>query len=188
MSRAGVTPTRVVDVATDLIDREGVQALTLAEVADRLGIKTPSLYSHVDGIEGLRRAAGLRAVHDLGEACRAAAMGRAGDDALCAIAIAYRAVATARPGTYALTQVARPGDTEWETAGERVLEPILAALAGMGVSGAAAIHATRLLRSALHGFVLLEVGNGFGMDIPVDDSFEHLLDGVIAGIASMATD
>lgn len=186
MTRAGVTSALVVEVASDLIDAEGLASLTLAEVAGRLGIKTPSLYSHIEGIEALRRAVALAAIDDLGDACRTAAMGTAGPDALRAIAVAYRSVANARPGTYALTQVAHPGDAEWEQASQRVLDPILAALEGMGIRGEAAVHATRFLRSALHGFALLESGGGFGLAASVEESFDHLVGGAIAGIADLA--
>lgn len=184
MTRPGLTPARVVEVAADLVDRQGINALTLAAVAQHLGVKTPSLYSHVDGIESLRRAVGLRAVGDLGEACRAAAMGKAGGDALAAIAAAYRDAALAHPGSYALTQIARPGDDEWQAAADRVLQPILAALAGVGVNGTAAIHVTRAMRSALHGFVLLETGNGFGMNVSIENSFRHLVQWIVSAMSS----
>lgn len=187
MTRPGLTPARVVGVAAELVDRQGISALTLAAVAQRLGVKTPSLYSHVDGIEPLRRSVALRAVADLGEACRTAAMGKVGGDALAAIAVAYRDVALAHPGSYALTQIARPGDDEWQAAADRVLEPILAALAGMGVKGTGAIHATRILRSALHGFVLLETGDGFGLDVSVENSFRYLVQSIVRAVSSGAT-
>lgn len=186
MTRAGITPDRLVEAAADLIEAEGVAALTLTAVADRLGVKTPSLYSHIAGIDALRRAVALAAIEDLGDACRTAAMGRAGADALRAIAVAYRVAATARPGPYSLTQMARPGDEEWERASQRVLEPVMAALEGMGITGEEAVHAARFLRSALHGFVLLETGNGFGLATSVEASFRRLLDATIVGIADFA--
>jgi AcrR family transcriptional regulator len=187
MTRPGLTPARVFEVAAEIVDRHGVSVLTLAAVAQRLDVKTPSLYSHVDGIESLRRAVALRAVADLGEACRTAAMGKAGGDALAAIAVAYRDTALAHPGSYALTQIARPGDPEWQAAADRVLQPILAALAGVGVKGTAAIHATRMMRSALHGFVLLETGDGFGMNVSVENSFRHLVQSIVRAVSSGVT-
>ncbi|MGH2392789.1 MAG: TetR/AcrR family transcriptional regulator [Candidatus Limnocylindria bacterium] len=188
MKRAGVTAARVVEVASELIEEDGPGSLTLAQVAARLGVKTPSLYSHIQGIEALRRAVALAAIDDLGEACRTAAMGKAGPDALRAVAFAYRSVAATRTGTYSLTQVARPGDDEWEAAGRRVLDPILAAMEGMGITGDEAIHATRYLRSAVHGFVSLESGGGFGLAVSVEDSFARLVDATIAGIEGLASE
>jgi hypothetical protein len=48
------------------------------------------------------------------------------------------------------------------------------------LEGDDAIDAIRALRSALHGFVLLETGGGFGLPVDVDRSFERL----VAGLAS----
>lgn len=182
MSRAGLTPERVVEVAAELMDTAGAAPLSLAAVAERLGVRPPSLYSHVGGLEELRRAVGLGALARLSEACRAASMGRSGDEALRAIAHAYRTIARAHPGTYALTQVAHPDDGDWQEASARVLEPITAALRERDLSRTEAIHAVRTLRSALHGFVLLEIGGGFGLDVSTKASFERLVDAVLRGL------
>lgn len=183
MARPGLTPDHVVGTAAVIVDAEGrVESLTLARLAKRLGVKTPSLYNHVAGLDDLVYRVGLQTLEELGEACRRAAMGRAGANALAALADAYRAFAFRRPGTYPLTQVARPGDPVWEKATGEVLEPLLVILAGMGIEGDDAIHAIRVLRSALHGFASLEVSGGFGIDLSVDDSFRRMVDSVVAGM------
>ena len=46
-----------------------------------------------------------------------------------------------------------------------------------------AVHAVRVLRSALHGFVLLETGDGFGMPLDLDESFTRLVQTLHRGIA-----
>jgi hypothetical protein len=48
-------------------------------------------------------------------------------------------------------------------------------LAGYGLEGQEALHATRAIRSALHGFALLEAEQGFGMPLDVDESFAALV-------------
>jgi AcrR family transcriptional regulator len=183
MPRAGLTAAVVVETAAALVDEAGAADLTLAAVAERHGVRPPSLYNHVDGLDDLRRRVAVDAVDRLAETCRAASMGRSGPEALGAVAVAYRSWALDHPGTYALIQMARPGDEEWERSADRLLEPILATLAGMGVEGDEAIHAIRVFRSALHGFVMLETGSGFGLDLPVDASFDRLVDTIVVGIA-----
>ena len=180
MSRARLSTQKVIETTAELIDLHGSDQVSLAMVAEQLGVRTPSLYSHVEGLEQLRRAVGLRALNQLDVACRNAAMGRSGPEALRAVLAAYRDEAIAHPGTYPLTQRARPDDPEWEQAGARVLEPLLVLLEGMGRKGASAIHDVRFLRSSLHGFVLLELQGGFGLRVSVERSFERLLDGVLA--------
>lgn len=92
---------------------------------------------------------------------QAAAVGRAGSDALAALGRAYRDFARAHPGLYALAQPTAEGsDEETRIAAHAVLDVILTALRGYGLEGDDALHATRILRSALHGFVTLERGEG----------------------------
>lgn len=183
MPRAGLTPDVVVRAATELVDREGLQALTLARIADTLGVRSPSLYNHVEGLEGLERAVALAGIAELGETCRSAVMGRSGDEAIRHLAVAYRGFARQHPGTYRLTQIARPDDAEYEEAAGRVLGSVTAVLSGMGYEGEELIHAVRSLRSALHGFAVLEAGDGFGLDVDLDASFDWMVDMLRRGIS-----
>jgi hypothetical protein len=101
-----------------------------------------------------------------------AAAGRARGDALRAVAAAYRAYARAHPGSYAAAQ--RAADLSGD-AGARAVRVFTAVLAGYGLAGDDAIHATRAVRAALHGFAALEAGGGFGMAQSVDETFERLV-------------
>jgi AcrR family transcriptional regulator len=181
--RRGLSRAVVIDVAAGLADRDGFDSLTLGAVAAALGVRPPSLYNHVAGLDGLRRDLGLRGVQELGERIRDAAVGRAGADALAALAEAYRAYARDRPGLYrALQRAPAPGDAELSAAGERLLRPILAVLAGFGLQGDDVIHAARSLRSAMHGFVELERLGGFGIDLDLDASYRFMIAAVSAGM------
>jgi hypothetical protein len=71
--------------------------------------------------------------------------------------------------------VPEPGDPAHVSAGERAVGAIMAGLRGYGIAGDEAVHATRMLRSALHGFVILEAAGGFGMPQDVDRSFGRLV-------------
>ena len=181
MPRMGLDPARVVDVAAGIADAEGLDAVTLARVAGDLGVRAPSLYNHVDGRPDLLRAIALRGVRELAAALREAAVGRSGADALIATARAYRAYATAHPGLYAAT-VAAPAsaDEEHLAAAAEAVDVLLAVMRAWGLEGDEAIHAVRAFRSAVHGFVTIEAGGGFGMAVDVDVSFDRLV-GTLAG-------
>ena len=167
--RRGLSRAVVVDTAAGLADRDGFDELTLGAVAAELRVRPPSLYNHVSGLDGLRRDLALRGVFELGERIRDAAVGRAGADALTALAAAYRAYARERPGLYrALQRAPDAGDSELAAAAARLLQPVMAVLAGFGLEGDAAIHAARSLRSAMHGFVELERLGGFGIDVDLE--------------------
>jgi AcrR family transcriptional regulator len=174
MPRAGLHAEAVVAAAAELADAEGLEAVTLARLAAALGVRTPSLYSHVGGLDDLRRRLAVRGARGLADALQEAAAGRAGRDALHAIASAYRAYAHERPGSYLAAQ--RAADLAGNEAGERAVRVVRAVLAGYGLAGDDAIHAARALRAALHGFVALEAQGGFGIALAVDESFERLVD------------
>lgn len=114
MPRSGLDTTRVVAQAARIADEEGLAALTLASVAESLGVRAPSLYNHVDGLPGLLRLLTLLSVGEqLTDAMRNAAVGRSGADALRSVAYAYRAYAQEHPGRYAATiRAPAPEDTE----------------------------------------------------------------------------
>jgi len=114
--------TAVSAAAAELADREGLGGATLATVAARLGVRTPSLYNHVAGLPGLRRELALLGLRELGQRMGRAAVGKADDRALEAIAHAYRAYAHEHPGVYAAAQqVPAAGDAAWEAAGAEVV-------------------------------------------------------------------
>jgi AcrR family transcriptional regulator len=183
MPRAGLSPAAVVAAAADLADAHGLDAVTLAAVAGAVGVRTPSLYNHVGGLDDVRRGVALTALRELGDALRDAAVGRAGDDALVALAHAYRAYAHAHPGRYAAVQRAPAADDEaLAAAGARAVDALLAVLRGYGVDGDEAIHAARAVRSALHGFVALEAGGGFGIAVDVDESFDRMVAALARGL------
>jgi pimeloyl-ACP methyl ester carboxylesterase len=172
--------------AAALADAEGLDQLTLAGVAERLGIRTPSLYNHVPGLEGLRRELTLLGLRELARRMGHAAMGRAGDEALVAIAHAYRDFALQHPGVCAATlRVADPDDAELVSASDDVLRVVLAVLSSYGLTGDAALHAVRGLRSLLHGFVALEAAGGFGLPLDLDESFGRLVRAFMAGLRAL---
>jgi AcrR family transcriptional regulator len=186
--RAGLTQDRVVVEAERLADEVGLPRLTLAALAERLGVRQPSLYKHVDGMDAVQRSIAVRAKAELGEVLGRAAVGRSRGEAVRALARAYRQWAHEHPGRYAATvRAPQAGDPEDERASAAVVGIVLDVLAGYDLHDVDAIDATRALRSALHGFVSLEAAGGFGLPVDVDRSFERLVDGVVAGIGAFVS-
>lgn len=184
MPRAGLTEARVVDEAERMADEVGLSRLTLAALAERLGVRQPSLYKHVDGMDALRRSLAVRAKDELADVLARAAVGRERGDAITSISHAYRAWALEHPGRYAAAQRApKPGDAEDQEAGLAVVQIVADVLAGYQLRDDDAIDAIRALRSTLHGFVTLESGGGFGLPLDVDRSFERLIRGLITALS-----
>jgi AcrR family transcriptional regulator len=173
--KLGITRDDVIETATRLADERGLSALGLSDVAAELRIRTPSLYHHVDGLPGLKRALALEAASRLRKTLSDAASGLRGREALIAVARAYRRFAHRHGGLLAATLPAprRGEDEELYDALARVVQDIARFFLEAGVEGDDAVHAIRALRSYLHGFVDLERQRGFGMPQQLDTSFER---------------
>jgi AcrR family transcriptional regulator len=178
----------VVNIAADLLNREGPEALTLHHLAGILGIQPPSLYNHIDGIAGLMHELALLNVRQLAERLGNVAMGRSGTAGLMAVAEAYRGYIKENPGLY-LSSLRASGsqstpDPELQAGEDSVVRIVLAMLDSLGLSDVDAIHAARALRSAVHGFTTLEIAGGFGLKLDLDESFARLIGMLVAGLRS----
>jgi AcrR family transcriptional regulator len=183
MPRVGLDTARVVEEAAQIADAEGLPAVTLARVARALDVRAPSLYNHVEGLPGLLRQLTLSSVGELTDVIRDAAVGRSGADALRAVGHAYRAYARGHPGRYASTvRSPDPDDVELVAAAARGVEVMVAVMSAWGFSGDQALHRVRVTRSALHGFIAIEAEGGFGLALDLDESFELVLDTLLAGL------
>jgi len=182
--RAGLTHDRVVAEAERIADDVGLPRLTLAALAERVGVRQPSLYKHIEGMDALQRSIAIRAKSELADVLGRAAIGRSRGDAVVAIAHAYRRWAHEHPGRYAAVQRApQPGDADDERASAAVVNVVADVLAGFDLAGDDAIDAIRAVRSALHGFVSLEATGGFALPRDVDRSFDRLVSGVVAAMS-----
>ena len=184
MPRAGLTQDRVVDEAQRIADDVGLSRLTLAALADRLGVRQPSLYKHVNGIDHLQRRIAVRAKTELAGVLARAAVGRSRDDAIVSMSEAYRTWALDHRGRYAAAQRAPvPEDDDDQAASQAVVKVCADVLTGYRLRDDDAIDAIRALRAALHGFVSLEVEGGFGLPVDVDRSFDRLVRGLATALS-----
>jgi AcrR family transcriptional regulator len=184
MPRAGLDAAVVTEAAAALADEIGLAQLSMSVVAERLGVKAPSLYKHVDSLPDLHRRIAILAATELGDDLRDAMQGRAGGDALAAAAQTVRASVQQHPGRYTATVGIRPTgpDDPLAVALERTLASFAAALRGYGLDPAQEIHALRMLRSVLHGFATLEAAGGFQYGTDVDESFRWMVDFLDRGL------
>ncbi len=183
MPRAGLGPAAVVAAAAELADEVGLAGLAMGLLAERLGVRTPSLYKHVDSLDALRRGVSVRAKRELADALARATVGRAGPDAVRALADAHRRWARDHPGRYAASlSAARVDDEADRRVSDAALEVLYDVLAGFALPEDRLVDAARALRSALHGFAALEAAGGFGLPRDVDRSYAFLVDTLVAGL------
>ncbi|GHO61833.1 TetR family transcriptional regulator [Ktedonobacter sp. SOSP1-52] len=175
--RAGLEYDAIVKAAAELADEHGLHMVTMAMLAAHLGVRTPTLYHYFSGLAGLQRALALLGLQEMTEQLGQAVMGKAGDDAVVALAHTLRDFGRTRPGLYeATTRAPESGDAEWQEAGRKVVEIALRALGAYMLSQEDALHAVRMVRSLVHGCVTLETAGGFGLPLDVNETFKRLLD------------
>jgi AcrR family transcriptional regulator len=187
-ARPAARPTRlsrdsIVNAALTFLDREGWDALTINALAMQLGTKGPSLYNHVNSLEDLRRTVRMRVVGDIIEMLNTVGEGRTRDDAVTAMASAYRSYAHHHPGRYsAFTRMPLGGDDpEFTEATRAAAAPVISVLASYGLDGDNAFYAALEFWSAMHGFVLLEMTGamtGIDTDVVFTDMVMRLASGM----------
>lgn len=173
--RAGLDTDAVVQEAIQLADELGYDKLTLAALAARLGIKTPSLYNHIQGLDDLRQRMAIHGLEGLYSALLYAVKLDAGNP-IQAVAKAYVAFADENPGVYAASLLA-PDDQvpRWQELGEQIVQLISDLAEPFSLEPDEVIHWVRGFRSMLHGFASLRQAGGFGMPIALDESLQYMV-------------
>jgi AcrR family transcriptional regulator len=141
---------RIVRVAREMLENGGPQALTMRRLADRLGIRAPSLYKHFPHKGALELAIIVDGFEEAAAAFEAATA--EATDPLQAFVVAYRAFAKAHPHVYRLmTERPLPRDQLPEGLEARTAAPLFRAT-GDPVRARAAW-------AFIHGLTLLELND-----------------------------
>jgi len=176
--RAGLNPATVVAAGAALADEVGFARVTMGLLAERVGVRPPSLYKHISSQDELHRRIAALAAAEAAEAVGTAIEGRAGRDALIAAAHAFRDYVQEHPGRYSATIGVEPRtpDDPMAVAVNDFMGSLTAVLRAYPVDEDDTVHALRALRSTFHGFAMLQAAGGFRWSTDLDDSFDWLVD------------
>ncbi|CAL9637058.1 TetR/AcrR family transcriptional regulator [Streptomyces sp. enrichment culture] len=175
--RVGLTTERLTQAGATLADEVGFDQVTVSELARRFDVKVASLYSHVRNSHDLKTRIALLALEELADRAADALAGRAGKDALVALANVYRDYAREHPGRYAAAQFRLDPETAAASAGVRHARMTRALLRGYDFDEPDQTHAVRLLGSVFHGYVSIEMGGGFSHSAPdTEETWSRVLD------------
>ncbi|MEU1262109.1 TetR-like C-terminal domain-containing protein [Streptomyces cellulosae] len=183
--RVGLTTERLTQAGATLADEVGFDHVTVSELARRFDVKVASLYSHVKNSHDLKTRIALLALEELADRAADALAGRAGKDALVALANVYRDYAREHPGRYAAAQFRLDPETAAASAGARHAKMTRALLRGYDLDEPDQTHAVRLLGSVFHGYVSIEMGGGFSHSAPdTEETWSRVLDALDALLRS----
>ncbi|MDR9852378.1 WHG domain-containing protein [Paenibacillus sp. VCA1] len=182
MAKMGLDRHTLLVAAAELADESGLDSLTLAALAQKLKVRSPSLYNHVNGLPDLRAALTVYCIRLLVETTRDAVIGKTGDEAVQNLCKAYLGFARSRPGLYEAFYKVNTQHEELESVKQELLNLFLRIMEPYGLGEKETLHAIRGLRSLLHGFASLEQHGGFQMDLQVDESVAYVLQAFLRGL------
>ncbi len=189
MTRAGITPERLVRAGAELADRVGFDEVTVSALARHFDVKVPSLYSHVRNSNDLKTRIALLALAELADRGAAALAGRAGKDALIALGNVYRDYAREHPGRYTAARMRLDPHTAAASAGPRHSQMLRAILRGYHLGETDQTHAVRLIGSTFHGYISLELAGGFDHSNPdSQQSWIRIMDALDALLRAWPTE
>ncbi|TGM74129.1 TetR/AcrR family transcriptional regulator [Leptospira mtsangambouensis] len=176
-----ITREFVLDSAWDLVMDQGLSEFRLAGLAENLGIRTPSLYNHIRDLEDVRREMKRRSLQILGDRLSLKSKtSNGGSEGISEFLNTYRSFAKSHPHVYPLTIESTESDPELKPMGDRILETCMEVFQFQALDETA-VHRIRILRSLLHGFIVLEEAGGFGRKESIEDSFKKITESLESG-------
>ncbi|RTQ93529.1 TetR/AcrR family transcriptional regulator [Lysinibacillus telephonicus] len=181
--RVGLDVKRIIETAAELVDKEGVDSLTLATIARKLNVRPPSLFNHIEGLHSIKRELSLYGLTLFYEKIEEASREKNKNEAIFSFAYAYIQFAREHPGIYELIlRAPEPDDYELQAASSRIISLLSSCFSDYNLSEEYKIHAIRALRSILHGFSTLEQKAAFGLPVSIEKTFELMIQGFIDSI------
>lgn len=184
MPRNGLSRKKVIESAAKLIERFGVAEFSMRALADSLNVKTASLYNHIESMESLMVEVCVYALEMQRNVEMTAIKDKSGDDAIFALADAYRKFAKEHCELYRMViNTAVSCTSELNEISQCIVVPFLTALDNTTLTDEEKIHWQRVLRGIVHGFVSQEEA-GFFSHLPadVDDSFRIAIECYASGL------
>lgn len=184
MFHKGLNKEIIVETAKKLIEQDGFPAFSMRRLAEKLEIKTASLYAHVESMEALFTEVGLAALREQKECLLNAIGQKHGDAAVTALAESYRRFAAEHAELYRLIlQMPSGDDAVLKEAAAMTAEPFMRVLADYQLSENQRMHWQRALRGLMHGFVSEEQAGYFShYPVSVEESYQLAVRCMINGL------
>lgn len=176
----------VVRQAAHMANEIGIENLSLKTLAEQLGVKSPSLYNHVDGLDDLKRQIMLYGWKEMEDKIIQAVIGFTGYDAIRAICYAFHEYARENQGVFsAMLWYNKFENKETSEVTSKMFSVFFKVTKSLHISEDNCSHLVRMFRGFLEGFALLENHHAFGDALPIEDSFQLSVDILIEGMKKL---
>lgn len=158
----------IVAAARELLEAEGLDGLSMRRIAERIGIRAPSIYKHLPDKRALEAALISEGFEELAELFEAAVS--VADDPLGELAAVYRQFAREHPHLYRLmTERPLPREQLTPDVEQRAAAPIVQAVGGDP-------DAARAAWAFAHGMIVLELNQRFPPGADLDAAWRTGID------------
>lgn len=100
MTKGNIDKESIINKAVELVNSVGIDKVTLKMLAENLGIKSPSLYNHIDGVDDLKMQLMMYGWKQAEERITQAVIGLSGFDAIRAMCYAFYDYVIENPGVF----------------------------------------------------------------------------------------
>lgn len=177
-----VTKAVVIDTASQIADERGLHNVSLKIIAEKLNIKTPSLYNHIENLDNLLLEVAHKGMRTMNERMERAAIGRAGDVAVKAVGIEYLNYMIEHPGIYETIQWATwNGTTETASIFEHYTNLLRTLILSCQLQEDYAEEIIKILTGILHGYTTLQLRYAFENPEQVRENLSNALDIILLG-------
>lgn len=185
--RTGLNKDDIIKIAAAMADENGIADVTFKKLAEKLGIKPPSLYKHFSGgLDELNMELKLYGWRLMDGEIIKAVIGKTKDDAVIALGYAYRKFVMEHKGLYEIMQWYNMYESEkHRQASAGAVDVMYRALGSYTLTEDQKVHTVRMIRAFLQGFSTIEVNVGKDYPVPLTDSFDFALKTMLNGIANI---
>jgi AcrR family transcriptional regulator len=178
-----ITKEAVIQAASDIADKDGLNKVSLKVIAEKLNIRTPSLYNHIAGLDDLLQEVAHKGMRAMNDQMTYAAVGNSGDTAIRSIGIAYFSYIIAHPGIYEVIQWANwHGSSETAAIFDNYKALITKLILSCGFKTENTDEILSVLMSMLHGYSSLELGKALVNPKEATSGLANLIDIVLLGL------
>lgn len=172
----------ILKAARALVERHGVEGLSMQSLATKVGIRAPSLYNRFADRDAIVDRLALLAMAELATALATIPDAGAVEAELVKMAHVYRDFARRHPHLYRLLFANRPDGAGLPARRVATVQPLFVRLQQL-VPKAKILPAARTLVAYLHGFVSMELEGAFHLGGEVDEAFAFGIRTILGALA-----
>lgn len=178
-----VSKALVIETASKIADEQGLNSLSLKAVAEKLNVRTPSLYNHIESLDDLLREVAHKGMRSMNEQMAQAAIGKSGDTALKGVSVEYLNFIIEHPGVYETIQWATWHGTE-ETAQifGNYIKILSTIISSYNFPSESTNEILNLFTGFFHGFTTLQVRYAFSDPQKVRDELCNAVGTIMLGV------